>query len=381
LDSKDGQVDLKLTSPFNNKKIRLHIIWCLVFSFCVVLSCSDKKKEDGRVTIQWEGRRAVSVIIPRTMLPGIPKDSIEQLLHIQLLNTNTPMSGEYTITDDAVIFRPLIAFTHGLKYEVRLINKIISEIEIPANNVQDAPAVTSIYPTHDSLPMNLLKIYIEFSKPMQEGQSAKNIIVIKNGHDTIPSIFLDLEPELWNKESTILTLWLDPGRVKRDLQPNKAMGSPLQYGATYRVLIKSDWPDAEGVSLENEYRKDFMVGLRDTVSPDPKLWTIHSPEAGTMDPLKINLHESLDYVLLKNAVRIVDHKGNMVNAVTGTEAEETILTITPSAAWSSGDYTIEIESRLEDLAGNNLNRLFDKDLTRQSTGGQEEVYKRSFHIY
>ena len=41
---------------------------------------------------------------------------------------------------------------------------------------------------------------------------------------------------------------------------------------------------------------------------------------------------------------------------------------------------VEIESRLEDLAGNNLNRLFDKDITRKSTGEQNEIYKRSFHI-
>ena len=66
---------------------------------------------------------------------------------------------------------------------------------------------------------------------MQEGQALENITVIKNGKDTIPSIFLDLQPELWNKERTILTLWLDPGRIKRDLQPNKKLGLPLELGA------------------------------------------------------------------------------------------------------------------------------------------------------
>ena len=35
------------------------------------------------------------------------------------------------------------------------------------------------------------------------------------------SIFLELENELWNPEHTQLTLWLDPGRIKRDLIPNQ----------------------------------------------------------------------------------------------------------------------------------------------------------------
>ena len=366
-------------NPFNNKKIRTSVLGSLVFSF-LFLSCSENKKEDHSVAVQWEGRRAESIIIPWQFLNGISKDSIQQLLHIQLFNTNTPMLGEYILTDDAVIFRPLIAFTHGLKYEVRLANKLLSKIEIPLNDANDAPELISIYPACDTVPLNLLKIYIAFSKPMQEGQSVKNIAVIRNQQDTIPAIFLDLQPELWNNERTMLTLWLDPGRIKRDLQPNKTMGSPLQQGASYQIVINKDWPDAEGVTLPNTHRKDFVVGLRDSLSPDPGRWTIYAPKAGSSQPLKIELHESLDYVLLKNAIRIVDNTGKILNGIIETESEETILNFTPSIVWSHGDYTLEIESRLEDLAGNNLNRLFDKDITRKSAVLQKEVYKRSFHI-
>jgi hypothetical protein len=288
------------------------------------------------------------------------------------------MLGEYILTDDAMIFRPLIAFTRGLKYKVSLANELLSEIEIPSDDSADSPAVISIYPTGNVLPQNLLKIYIGFSKPMQEGQALKNIAVLKNRRDTIPSIFLDLE--LWNKERTMLTLWLDPGRIKRDLQPNMNMGSPLEQGAAYQIEIRQDWQDAEGISLATAYRKDFVVGLRDSLSPDPGLWTIYSPKAGSNQPLKIDLHEPLDYVLLKNTVRIVDNTGNSIHGVIETQEEETILHFTPSVAWNPGDYSVEIESRLEDLAGNNLDRLFDKDLSRQNTGRKKEAFKKSFHI-
>ena len=76
-------------------------------------------------------------------------------------------------------------------------------------------------------------------------------------------------------------------------------------------------------------------------------------------------------MLLKNAIRVVDNTGNVVNGVIEVEAEETILHFTPSATWSAGNYTLEIESRLEDLAGNNLNRLFDKDLTKKTNTAQK----------
>jgi hypothetical protein len=372
-------MDVMHKNTFNNRKIRLHILWSLVFSF-LLAGCSDNNKQDLSIIIQWEGNRAGSIIIPQELLAGIKNDSIKQLLHVQLSNTNAPILGEYVIADDAVTFQPLIAFTRGLKYEVRLAGKLLAEVEIPADNLSKAPEVISIYPTGDTLPLNVLKMYIAFSKPMQEGYALENITVIKNGKDTIPSIFLDLQPELWNKERTMLTLWLDPGRIKQDLQPNKKMGLPLQQNASYQIVIKQDWRDVEGSSLIYTYRKNFIVGIRDNFSPDPELWMIHVPKAGSNQPLKIDLQEPLDYSLLKNAVRIVDSKSNILNGSIETEEKETILLFTPSVEWDSGEYSVEIESRLEDLAGNNLNRLFDTDLTKKNTRLQKDVYKRLFHI-
>ncbi len=368
-----------LTDPINNKKIRLLVLWSLVFSF-LLAGCSENKKEDRSVTIHWEAGHAESIMIPRELLPGVPADSIEQSLHIQLAGINAPMLGEYMISDDSIVFRPLIAFTRGLKYEVRLYNKLINEFEIPSDGNNDPPEVISIYPSGDTLPLNLLKIHIAFSKPMQEGQSVSNIAVIKKGKDTIPSIFLDLQPELWNKERTTLTLWLDPGRIKRDLQPNRTMGLPLEQGAHYQLVIREGWRDAGGVSLPFTYSKEFVVSVRDSLSPGTERWTVYTPLSKGGEALKIDLHEPLDYVLLKNAIRIADDKGNSIKGVIETMDKETIISFIPSAVWTPGDYTIEIEARLEDLAGNNLNRLFDKDLLQKSTGAQKEIYRIPFHI-
>ena len=46
---------------------------------------------------------------------------------------------------------------------------------------------------------------------------------------------------------------------------------------------------------------------------------------------------------------------------------------------SPGTYILQIESRLEDLAGNNLDRLFDTDLT-QKQQASKNIHKRQFEI-
>ena len=367
-----------LTNTFNKKKVRLYCMWSLAFSFFLP-GCTENKKTDIPVTIHWKDNRAESIIIPMKILDGIPHDSIAQILHIHVAKSNMPILGDISFMDGAVRFQPVIPFTRGMRYEVRSTDKVLNEFEIPKGDTGNLPMITSIHPSSRVLPQNLLKIYVAFSKPMREGEALNNIIVIRNHKDTIP-VFLDLDHELWNKDGTILTLWLDPGRTKRDLQPNIKLGSPLEQGSSYQLVVKDEWRDADGLPLATSYHKEFLVGLRDSLSPNPVRWTIHEPKPGDSQPLKIDLHESLDYVLLKNAIRIVDAKGTVINGTIIPGAEETELYFTPSASWRPGDYVIEIESRLEDLAGNNLNRLFDRDLTKTTPPKQKDIYRISFHI-
>lgn len=373
-------MDVITGNALQNNKTMTWIVGTLALSVVLLISCNGSEKEQGSVEIGWKGGKAESIIISRLLLDKIPQDSIGEVLKIHLIHTTTPILGEYIMEHEAVIFRPLIAFTPGLKYEVRLAKKLISEIEILPNDLHEAPVVVTVYPTGDTLPVNLLKIYIRFSKPMEEGQALKNIQVIRNNADTIPLIFLDLQQELWNKERTILTLWLDPGRIKRDLQPNKKLGPPLLEGSSYQIFIKKDWRDIEGVFLANPYRKNFVVSSKDSLSPNPKDWTVELPKTGSSQSLEIELHEQLDYILLKNTVRILDDKGNILSGALEPGAMETILNFIPSSKWQPGNYTVEIESRLEDLAGNNLNHLFDKDITRHNRVVQKQVYTRSFRL-
>ena len=225
----------------------------------------------------------------------------------------------------------------------------------------------------------LLKFYIQFSRPMREGDALDHIRMIRNNRDTLSSVFLDLEPELWNNDATMLTLWLDPGRIKRGLQPNQVLGPPLHKDGHYQLMIEKNWQDERGVVLKEEYQKNFYTGIRDSTSPDPNSWTIETPGAGHSDAVNIDFHEPLDFVLLTNTMRIIDENANKIEGVFQVMDSEKGLSFIPDTKWQPGSYTLEIEPRLEDVCGNNLNHLFDSDLHQQQPA-PKALFKRTFRV-
>lgn len=359
---------------YTNRKTGFWILWSLVFYFLFV-GCTGKK-DPGSVSIQWEGDRAIGIIVPQQFLSTVPKDSVKELLHIRLANADQPVIGDYSFKDDELIFKPIIAFTRGLKYHLYVRNELVDEIEIQTANTI-APEIVAVYPVLDTLPENLLKFYILFTKPMQEGDELKHIHLIKDDRDTLSAVFLDLE--LWNNERTMLTLWLDPGRIKRDLQPNKLLGPPLIRGSHYQLLIDKDWQDAEGILLKESFAKIFFTSSHDSVSPDEKKWTINTPKAGTKEQLIIKFNEPLDHVLAERTISVTDASGNEVKGELKVNDHGDIVYFSPDSEWKRSDYELQIESRLEDLAGNNMDRLFDVDLNKKHET-QKNIHKRQFEI-
>lgn len=351
------------------------ILWSLVF-YISFIGCIEKRNS-GSISIQWEKDKPVAIIVPQKFLKSVSKDSVKDLMQIRLSKRHQPIIGDYLFEDDKIIFRPIIAFTRGLKYQVYIRNELIDEIEIQAVHSTIAPEIVAVYPALDTLPENLLKFYISFSKPMQEGDALSNIHLIKDDHDTLSSVFLDME--LWNNERTMLTLWLDPGRIKRGLQPNKLLGSPLDRGSYYQLAIDKNWQDAEGILLKQNFTKKFFTGPRDNVSPNEQAWTINAPRAKTKEHLKISFNESLDHVLAGNTISVSDVNDNEVKGKLKVNDYGTILYFLPDVEWKKGIYIVQIESRLEDLSGNNLDRLFDTDLT-QTQPSSNTIHKRQFEV-
>lgn len=361
-------------------KARFQFIWSLAL---LVLACGEQKKkqenEHKLVTIHWEDKQATSIVLPQNELPGYSADSLSAWLDVSLGYSTESILGESSVQGDSVEFIPLVPFTRGFEYTVRWKKRFVEQFRIPVDTTLEQPDVVEIYPSADTLPANLLKMYIKFSKPMREGQAKDYMYVLKNKKE-IPSTFLNMDPELWNKDRTILTVWLDPGRIKRDLQPNQKLGPPLEKGNRYNIHVNQGWEDEDGLLLRAGFHLDFIADDRDEQSPDPAKWTIHSSIARTTLPLMIEFHESLDYYVLINSIRLLDFMGKPVKAKMEVMPGETMIGFMPMTPWASGYYTLEVHPRLEDVAGNNLERVFDKDLLTDTATKRTGIYKRTFRI-
>lgn len=78
-------------------------------------------------------------------------------------------------------------------------------------------------------------------------------------------------------------------------------------------------------------------------------------------------------------MQVVDANGAYVKGNFEVNSNGTVVDFIPAIAWKPSNYTLEAEARLEDLAGNNLNHLFDVDLT-QKQHQPKDLYKKSFVI-
>jgi hypothetical protein len=285
------------------------------------------------------------------------------------------MAGSYAWTKSGTLtFTPQFPLVPGLSYEARFLPLSLPEplrnpawqasterFASPIAEDDSPPAeLTTIYPTADRLPENLLKFYLHFSKPMSRGEAYEHIQLLDSENKIIPLPFLELGEELWDSEQRRFTLFFDPGRVKRGLKPHQEEGRPLQLGKQYTLVIKSSWKDAARHDLAKTYRKTFEALEADYTQPDPASWKFTLPAPTSRDALQVELGESLDHALLERVLQIEDADGRPVAGTPVVSQSETTWQWIPDSPWKEGAYALVIDSVLEDLAGNSLERPFEE---------------------
>lgn len=320
--------------------------------------------------------RATGIFVPWDVL----KEKEEQDIDICLKGNRHVSSilGSWVRVDDGREFRPLISLSPGLTYDVWRGPDLLASLTVPAAK-GTVPVVSAIYPQSDTVPENLLKIYIQFSRPMRTGNALDHIYLLDKNRDTMQRVFLNLQPELWDSTGTVLTLWLDPGRIKRDLVLNRELGNPLKKTQTYQLLIVSDWKDTQGLPLSKTYTKQFTVAEHDGGIPDINKWQLTIPKPGSNDPLIIKSPEPLDHYLFAESVAVIGADGKMLYSQNLLSDKDRVLKIIPLPNWETGKYRLVVKARLEDLAGNNLNRVFDRDI-RKDKQQNKDIFDRGFEV-
>ncbi len=290
------------------------------------------------------------------------------------------MLGTYRIDGDALCFEPRFPLEPGMRYRAafdenripgatgtgtRLLTAVF---ELPPRSLKPSTVVTHIYPSAGVLPENLLKFYLHFSAPMSRGHIYDFIHLRDEQGKDVELPFLEIDEELWDPAMTRLTLFIDPGRIKRGVRPLEEVGPALQEGKWYRLVIDRAWKDGSGHPLKDSFQKSFRVGPPDRQPPDPGQWKIRAPRSGTRDAVTIAFSEPLDYALAQRLIQVTTESGELIPGQTALRDEERQWTLMPGAPWHRGAYRVIVATTIEDLAGNNVGKPFEVDLFDEIPG-------------
>jgi len=275
-----------------------------------------------------------------------------------------PLLGETRPEAGRLVFAPRYPFADGMRFRVVFrpdagSSEVVRTLSTPPREPTPTARVRAIYPSVDRIPENQLKLYVLFSEPMQLGEAYERVRLLDADGSEVELPFLELEPELWDPTWTRLTLFFDPGRIKRGLRPNQEDGPPLRAGSGYTLVVDQAWPDASGDPLAEGATRHLEVGLADHEPPSTESWQVEAPPAGTRMPAVVRFPEPLDRGLLESSLELTDAGGTPLAGTGAVGTGESSWSFVPDRPWAAGAYLVRAATILEDLAGNSLGRPFE----------------------
>jgi hypothetical protein len=309
-----------------------------------------------------------------------PGELLKSIFQVSVAQASSPepdslpyVSGRYLLFEDTVQFIPHFPFEKDVKYRASFDPRplgapltaelLILEFLIPAEQNALAPTeVTHIFPSCDLLPENLLRFYVCFSNSMQRGRALEEISLLDSDGRPVADALYRPPVELWDRTMRHLTVLLDPGRLKRWVGPNVALGPPLKVGQEYTLEIGSGMVDLYGRALRKRFRKHFLVrdAVREPISVEH--WKILPPVTSTRQPLVLVFTSPLDWALLLHTITIETADGLLLNGRVAVDQCERQWSFTPKSPWIAGVYHIRVGSSLEDVCGNTMTGAFDRPL-------------------
>jgi hypothetical protein len=272
------------------------------------------------------------------------------------------MLGTWSVDGTTLRFTPRFPLTPGLRYRATWRQEngppITSLHEVPKPGAAPSTVVEHIFPGSDTVPENLLKFYLHFSAPMSGGNIYRHIHLRDESGREVELPFLEIDEELWDRDMKRLTLFIDPGRIKREVKPLEDVGPALVAGKRFTLAIDAAWQDATGQPLKAPGEKKFTAGPPDRTPPDPNTWKLSPPRPGGREPLRLTFPEPMEHALALRMIRVEETPGK-----TSLTDDGTGWSFIPDKPWRAGTRRIVIQPALEDLAGNSIGKPFEVDIS------------------
>lgn len=338
----------------------------------LVVSCASNSARTGAC-----GPAAPVVTAEAGPLKSVSVEGSDDLA-IFVAGARTPIAGQLRKTPSGVSFSPHFALEAG-RYEVVSRGGACRQTLNVARAPSPTPAVEGVFPASGVVPENLLRFYIYFSQPMEEGEFLSHVRLrdLDTGAE-LSGVFFDNLYELWSPDRKRITLLVDPGRVKTGLAANQRLGRAFVVGHRYALEVLPSWKSVAGVPLSSGFAHRFVAAKEDINRVDPDVWTIHLPVASSREPIRVEFHRLVDHVSVGRFLRVLDEDRRVVAGRWALSANEREATFTPAQAWSTAihRYALGVAMRFEDVVGNNVNAAFEHDVAdRVSTPG-ERVFVR-----
>jgi hypothetical protein len=275
-----------------------------------------------------------------------------------------PMAGQFLHDRDEVCFVPRFPFVEGTAYGVVVDGVATTVIVRPRADLPATAEVVEVHPTGDTVPRNLLRFYVSFSAPMGEGCAAEHVELFDGSGNEMVGALLPTDHELWDGDRRRLTVLLDPARIKRGLVGHLNAGYPLREGVPFTLVIGAGFQDAHGAPLRTRYERRFEVAADERGRVEPDRWDLSVPPAQTREPLDVGFDRALDFGLLRHCLHVEGPDGGRVDGSPEIGRGERSWRLQPATPWAGGPHRLVVNPILEDVAGNSVDRVFDRDLTR-----------------
>jgi hypothetical protein len=284
-----------------------------------------------------------------------------------------PTAGSWERVEDKTWFTPRFAATPGTTYLVLKPSddraegwRELARADVPAAKREPSALVETIDPSVREVPANLLRFSVTFSVAMDEGSATGSIRLLDESGAELQGALLEMPPELWDRDRRRLTVLLEPGRIKRGLQPNVQAGAPLREGHTVTLVVGAGVRDAAGSPLLRAASRTYRVSAPIRSRIDPHRWDVQWPDANSSD-LVVLFDRPLDRALVRRYLRAVDENEHPVPGRVSLDEDAQRWVFTPTDR--EANIRLRVDARLEDLAGNSVRRVFDRELDRSEDDG------------
>ena len=347
--------------------------FCLLFPFLFIgpiqaqelqlhIERNEESPSFGQITIEGIGEELLQ------NLRGASLSFREwiSIFSVQVEGFTQPVSGTYIVEEELLVFTPRFLPDPAISYLVQFHVEGLTaygtshfpqaryQWEVQFTSFASLPTVLAFYPKADTLPANVLRLYLDFSAPMGL-ENPYNFIQVLDGEGVkLEDPFVEIPEGLWSPDRKRLTLFLHPGRIKRGVGPHVSKGEVFEVGRSYTLHVSLG---------ENEmlapFQKTFVISPPIRSAIDVHKWNIIPPKLHSQEALQLLPDRMLDAALSQRLLSIRDAVDHIVPGTFSYSADSKYVQFLPDTPWSATSYRLEIDHRLEDVCGNTPTRAFD----------------------